>query len=338
MHKGFKAVVKLCTYLFLMGCILGAATQPLSAQVTIPQGSTVNSAIFSVYEIGVSNQTVYLRRVTADWGELSVTINSLGSNWDPAVVGSFVTDSVGWKTVDLTGLVQAWVNGTYPNYGFLMMMDPTSPAVQYRSSEYIAYGGIIEQRPKLEIWYTTPAGVSQYVMIQRPGAAQDGVADAAIRDFINHGAEPALTTGYYNGIEKWSIIRFNFTVIPSSPGTGTPGYWMNHPEAWPEPGVTIGGNYYLVADAIALMKAPGATDKTYTMFAALVAAKLNVLIGNNASCIASTITAADSWMMTYPVGSGVAAGGGRSPWRVGEPLYFLLDAYNNGLLCAPHRD
>ena len=44
-------------------------------------------------------------------------------------------------------------------------------------------------------------------------------------------------------------------------------------------------------------------------------------------------------METYgPVGSGVKAGGKKSPWREGEPLYEMLDDYNNGLLCAPSRD
>ena len=39
-------------------------------------------------------------------------------------------------------------------------------------------------------------------------------------------------------------------------------------------------------------------DRTFTLFRALVSAKLNVLIGNDSSCIASTIAAADSWMAT----------------------------------------
>ena len=25
-------------------------------------------------------------------------------------------------------------------------------------------------------------------------------------------------------------------------------------------------------------------------------------------------------------------------WKVGEPLHRLMDNYNNGMLCAPHRD
>ena len=80
-------------------------------------------------------------------------------------------------------------------------------------------------------------------------------------------------------------------------------------------------------------------DVTYILFRSLVAAKLNVLIGNDSSCIVGTIAAADAWMADYgPIGSDVKAGGKDSPWRVGEPLYETLDDYNNGDLCAPHRD
>lgn len=123
---------------------------------------------------------------------------------------------------------------------------------------------------------------------------------------------------------------------PGQPGTGTLGYWKNHAEAWPVSQITIGGITYSKSTAISLMSAPGKGDKTYDMFKQLVAAKLNVLIGNDSSCISSTISAADSWMATYPVGSKV--GGGSAAWTVGGPLHRNLDDYNNGRLCAPHRD
>ena len=78
-------------------------------------------------------------------------------------------------------------------------------------------------------------------------------------------------------------------------------------------------------------------DKTVTLFSSLLCAKLNVLIGNDSSCISSTITAADAWMGTYgPVGHNVAASS--LAWKVGEPLHRMMDNYNNGMLCAPHRD
>jgi len=181
------------------------------------------------------------------------------------------------------------------------------------------------------------------VTIQRPGTDQDGVADAwiwASNPNFNGGAADRLYTGLVNGSEKQSLLRFDFSVIPSySPGTGTPGYWKNHPDAWLLDPITIGGVSYSKDEAIEIMNAPEKGDKTYTMFRALVAARLNVANGNESSCIKDTIIDADAWMEEYgPAGSGVKAGGKKSPWREGEPLYETLDAYNNGLLCAPPRE
>jgi hypothetical protein len=36
------------------------------------------------------------------------------------------------------------------------------------------------------------------------------------------------------------------------------------------------------------------------------------------------------------VGSGVHAAS--VAWKIGEPLHRQLDNYNNGMLCAPHRE
>ncbi len=124
---------------------------------------------------------------------------------------------------------------------------------------------------------------------------------------------------------------------PQCVGTGTPGYWKNHPEAWPVSSIVIGGKTYTKAQGIAAMGTSPAGDNTYTMFRHLISAKLNVLFGNNSSCIDTTITAADQWLVTYPLGSGVA--GGSAAWTTGAPLATKLDDYNNGrLACAQHRD
>jgi hypothetical protein len=126
-------------------------------------------------------------------------------------------------------------------------------------------------------------------------------------------------------------------------GTGTPGYWKNHPEAWPEETITIGGVTYSKTDAITKMSTPGKGDKTYTLFRALVAAKLNRKVGNASWCIDETIALATEWLKKYPLGTDVKASskpwqGGEKPWQQGESLYLMLDDYNNGLLCAPSRD
>lgn len=131
-------------------------------------------------------------------------------------------------------------------------------------------------------------------------------------------------------------VRIDFNCI-TPPGTGTPGYWKNHPEAWPVDEITIGGVTYPKEEAIANMWEKKNNDKTTTMFSALIAAKLNVLIGNPSSCVEDVISEADAWMaLNGPVFSEVKANS--DAWKEGEPLYWILDDYNNGLLCAPPRD
>jgi hypothetical protein len=126
------------------------------------------------------------------------------------------------------------------------------------------------------------------------------------------------------------------TSAVQQPGTGTPGYWKNHPDAWPVDEITVGGVTYTKDEAIAWLKKVG-KDKTTTMFSSLVPAMLNVLILNDSSCVADAIDDANAWMATYgPVGSSVAASS--AEWSLGEPIHRHLDNYNNGRLCAPHRD
>jgi hypothetical protein len=316
-----------------VGVLLCAAATPVFAQAEIPAGSTITQADFSVMALSSTGEIVNVHRVTADWGEYSVTWNSFGSSFDPAVIGWFYTNQ-GWNTVDVTALVQAWVDGVVPNFGVLLRQDG-EPGVQYWSSEFEFY----YERPMLEIWWMDPAGNPGHALIQRPDAAQDGVADTYVWQQMpnnNFGGGRTLYTGLVNGFEKLSLIRFIITVTQQGPGTGTPGYWKNHPEAWPTETITIGGVQYSKPDAIAEMDRPTRGDKTRTMFRALVATKLNIMIGNDPSCILDSVVAADAWMVEHPLGSRVK---GNSPaWTVGEPIKDMLDDYNNGLLCAPHRD
>ena len=164
-----------------------------------------------------------------------------------------------------------------------------------------------------------------------------------------HAASDQLGTIYYNpaglahGHGTRGLVEGLFAYRTASydrdagaihnPGTGTPGYWKNHPAAWPVEVITIGGITYTKAEAIARLGWPDG-DKRNTLFRALVCATLNVLIGNDSSCIAETIEAGNLWWATY-AGSRVAANS--AAWKLGEPLARMLDAYNNGRLCAPAR-
>jgi len=159
----------------------------------------------------------------------------------------------------------------------------------------------------------------------------DGVADGLGNSVatVTFGVSPDANTDF----------GFSKTVV-TQPGTGTPGYWKNHPEAWPVPSITIGGVSYTKAQALAWLDVVG-KDKTTTMFSSLLSARLNVLVGNDSSCVASTIAAADLWMTAPPIGYGPVGSGVQASslaWKLGEPLHRLMDNYNNGMLCAPHRN
>jgi cysteine-rich repeat protein len=142
------------------------------------------------------------------------------------------------------------------------------------------------------------------------------------------------------------------------PGTGTPGYWKNHPDAWllVDGGIMIGDwdisgtcdgweidrhggcLYWPQDEAIEILGTPPKGDVTYNMSRALIAAWLNYTGGNDFYCVEEDIDAGVAWLNENPVGSDVPGGGQDSPWREGKPIASRLDDYNNGLLCAPSRD
>lgn len=172
----------------------------------------------------------------------------------------------------------------------------------------------------------------------QPSPSNVGSDDDVDSDGVSDGVGNSVATVTLTDDEFFdSSTDFGFWKSPvTQPGTGTPGYWKNHPEAWPVESITVGGVVYSKAEAIAWLDKVG-KDRTITMFSSLVPAKLNVLVGNDGSCVSSTIGAADQWMATYgPSGNGVHAAS--LAWKLGEPLHRQLDNYNNGMLCAPQRD
>lgn len=193
-------------------------------------------------------------------------------------------------------------------------------------------------------FYYFPIGPGTYdIAVQippgyQPSPSNVGGDDARDSDGVSDNvgnSVASVTLAEDEGFDTGTDFGFRVTPV-AQPGTGTPGYWKNHPEAWPVDTITVGGVDYTKAEAIAWLENVG-KDKTTTMFSSLVPAKLNVLVGNNSSCVASTIVAADEWMsISGPVGSGVHAAS--LAWKLGEPLHRLLDNYNNGMLCAPHRE
>lgn len=120
---------------------------------------------------------------------------------------------------------------------------------------------------------------------------------------------------------------------------GTPGYYKKD-RHWPEgvEEIMVGGETFSRDEAIDILKTNKKDGKCYTMFNALVAAKLNVIAGADSSCVADTIGAADAWFDDYCDDFDNVHASDPVWGTMGEPLYWELDDYNNGLLCACPRD
>jgi hypothetical protein len=123
------------------------------------------------------------------------------------------------------------------------------------------------------------------------------------------------------------------TPTPHDPGcTRSHGYWKHHPEAWPVASLELGSQSYTKAELLALLRRPIHGDASLILARQLIAAKLNVAAGADATAVAPTVAEADQWMSQYP---------GKLPYRVRPSsaegrsavhLAAVLERYNSGTL------
>lgn len=336
--KGKSAVLRMIVMLAIVVAGLMMPALPGSAQDLLPPDATVTSATFSIYMWHVSFQTVYVHEVTANWTESGITYNNFGGSYLPAF-DSFVADyPPGWRSVDVTTLVQDWVSGAKPNNGLLLEQADT-PFTICRSSEYGESG----LRPKLEVCYTSPSTGSGCVTIQRGLAGN--VADAyisALYPDTNFGALPSLYTGLVNGYQKQSLVRFDLPVIPPGGGcTLTPGYWKTHsiygPASYDEIWALIGEDtpFFLSDQSYydVLWTAPRG-NAYYILAHAYIAAELNFLNGADSTAAQDAFDAATALFDVYtPADVAGLKGAAKHAWT---NLATILDNYNNGLIGPGH--
>jgi hypothetical protein len=128
------------------------------------------------------------------------------------------------------------------------------------------------------------------------------------------------------------FVVYSYLAAPcESKGTATLGYWKNHPSDWPVDSLILGNITYNKQQLLNILKKSVRGDKTIALAHQLIAAKLNVHPSrcNESECILDEIAAADAFLSIYPVCSN---------FRGSTGLITVLDDYNNGKLCAPHRD
>ena len=142
----------------------GYALVNLPGLADIPTVATIQSArlrwlmhdaVDPAYErSGTSSLTIRANRITADWVRSSVTWNTRPASTSadaPSVTNAF-NQPGGWTPWwDVTTHVAGMVDGTYPQYGWLMEMTNYGGGVAFRN-----YGNAAE----LEVTYIAPASVT----------------------------------------------------------------------------------------------------------------------------------------------------------------------------------
>jgi len=122
------------------------------------------------------------------------------------------------------------------------------------------------------------------------------------------------------------------TITANAACVSTAGYWANH--AWCLQTLQLGCLTYTQAQGIVIINNSTSGDKTYSLAAQLIAAKLNInCAGADSSCVASAISSADAWLCDHPVGSNVDSNS--AAWKQVKAAYNTLTDYNEGRLCVP---
>ena len=303
----------------------------------IPSGATVTSAKLFIYQTYTPvDQTNNVHRITSDW-PCDVTWATFAGAYDGFVFDSFLGAELTWQEVDITTLVQAWVNGTYANYGILLDDPAFIGRSQFHSTEnatnqpyfevVLSTGDTIDVTPSADTWIWEA---------QPNSSACD---------------DPFLYTGYINdpllGLHKQSLLRFPIVVVPGGGCTLTPGYWKTHSEFGPAPyddtwaqlpngASTIfflsGKTYYEV-----LWTSP-AGNAYYNLSFHYIAAGLNFMNGADPSAAQAAYDAATILFNTYTPAQ-IAVLRGSDPLRQQFiSLAGILGQYNEGYIGPGHCD
>ncbi len=317
------------------------------AQLGIPEGATIESATFNIYVAQVNGQQIDVHRVTADWQETTVTWNNFGGSFDPMIEGSFMADGVGYRSVDITPLVTAWLAGDVDNFGILLdQVQVTFPRAMYASREAAS------NNPYLEICYSYEGMLTCEQV--------DAIADAYIWEIDpdgNHGVSDVLYTGWQRetDLEKQSLVRFELETIPGDGDgcTRTIGYWKTHDGFGPQDDMITGLLPIWLGDeggdkSISVTTAQMASDlldqNVYgtasngitKLYAQLLGAKLNLASEADGSVVSTAIAGADAFLADHDWNdwSGLT----RAQKNMVSGWHGMLDDYNNGIIGPGHCD
>ena len=172
---------------------------------TNPQlsGTEVISAQLNLFVGFPNGQSVNIHRVTAEWNPLIVTWNSFVDGYSSNIEESYIAPTSGLQNVDVTSLVQSWVDETQPNFGILL--GQTTPGFSLQTIFSIETD---DRAPFLEIWHYSEGSL----VCDTITAQADVFIDEALPDNSNEGSTVLLIAQMMTpGTDKQALIRFDLS-------------------------------------------------------------------------------------------------------------------------------
>lgn len=211
----------------------------------IAPGATIVSAVARFYVVSFTHtKNVTVHQITADWDEATVTWGDISNDVNTSPLGSIPpgTPTGQYVEVNITALVQSWINGAAENYGVTLAPARLngSTTARYTSREY----GNVSQRPELVV-KVSDGSISNRANVTATGNLANGVEHTITQSDIvlyqpgnNMTLQPDAANGedaevwqqqpnnnYGNADETWvssasndttrSLLRFNMGVIPA---------------------------------------------------------------------------------------------------------------------------
>jgi hypothetical protein len=166
-------------------------------------------------------------------------------------------------------------------------------------------------------------------------AAGDSIGGKTLSDFywsqfgfsVGAAAQVVFAVDYSDGSHAITMATLTNGPCPLSQG-----YWKNNPRLWPLSLLTLGSQTYAKSELLSLLKTSTTSDASLILAHQLIAAKLNIAYGADATPVSNTITHADSLLSQFS---------GKLPYKVkatstvGKAMVSdatTLNNYNNGLL------
>lgn len=189
---------------------------------TVPANCVTNATLDIEKQSGVA-PTIRAYRCTATWASGTITWNNKPSftTTNQSTLSTLYSSGSTWYTMNVTSIVQSWVNGVYSNYGFVIKdvteADPDHWTTLYSSDAESPH------KPELHITYTAFFGCKPYVQNNSTGINCHGYAY-----FVNEWPEFIVgdyLTRWYNATTSNQLLSITKEAMEDWLDTNFSGKW-----------------------------------------------------------------------------------------------------------------